>query len=92
MVPAIFTDVDDKWERCDFTHTTSISLKSFLATQIMLSTILPYIIPFLGIIYPLVRLTKSMLDIEDESVRSCTLRSVIVVWSHIALRYEIFFS
>lgn len=86
MVPAIFTDVDDKLERCDFTHTDSMNLNAFLAAQIILSTILPYIVPFVGIMYPLIKLSKSMLDIEDGHVRSCTLRSVIVVWTHVALR------
>ena len=86
MVPAIYTDVDDKLERCDFARTDSINLKGFLATQIFLSTILPYIIPFLAIIYPLFKLSKAMLDIEDETMKECTIRSVLVVWSHIALR------
>ena len=86
MVPAIFTDVDDKWERCDFTHTDSMNLKAFLGAQIILSTVLPYIIPFIGIMYPLAKLTKYMLDIDDGNLRSCTLRSVLVVWTHIVLR------
>ena len=86
MVPAIYTDVDDKWERCDFTHTESANLRGFLAAQIFLSTVLPYIVPFLALIYPLIKLSKSMLDIEEENMRDCTIRSVLVVWTHIAMR------
>ena len=86
MVPAIFTDVDETGARCDFTHTDAMNLKAFLAAQIILSTVLPYIIPFAAITYPLVKLSKSMLDIEDGSIRNCTIRSVIVVWAHIVLR------
>ena len=86
MVPAIFTDVDDTWERCDFTHTSSMNLKAFLIMQILLSTILPYLIPFIAIMYPLVKLSKSMLDIEESNARNCTIRSVLVVWTHIVLR------
>ena len=86
MVPAIFTDVDEKWERCDFTHTDAMNLKAFLVAQIILSTVLPYLIPFVAIAYPLIKLSKLMLEIEDGSVRNCTIRSVIVVWAHIALR------
>ena len=86
MVPAIFTDVDEKFERCDFTHTDAMNLKTFLVVQIFLSTVLPYIIPFVAITYPLIKLSKLMLDIEDGGVRNCTIRSIIVVWAHIALR------
>ena len=88
MVPAIFTDVDNKWARCDFTHTdTEMNVNAFLAAQIILSTILPYIIPFICLLYPLIKLSKFMMTIEDGYIRSCTLRTVIVVWTHIALRY-----
>merc|ERR1711981_554754 len=86
MVPAIFTDVDNKWARCDFTHTdTEMNVNAFLAAQIILSTILPYILPFVCLIYPLIKLSKFMMTIEDGYIRSCTLRTVIVVWTHIAL-------
>ncbi len=60
---------------------------NLLMSQILLSTLMPYILPFLLLIYPLVVLVKTLIDLEEgEPVRIVTKNILIVVLSHIALR------
>ena len=54
MAPAVITDLDITGEGCDFARTEeSMSQQQFLALQILLSTVLPYMIPFLVMAYPI---------------------------------------
>jgi hypothetical protein len=61
-------------------------LASFLATQIILSTLLPYIIPFACLVYPLYRMTSTLAELENEQIRVSVKTILTIVWTHIALR------
>lgn len=58
---------------------------SFIASQIILSTLLPYVIPFLGLAYPLYRMTRSLADLENEQLTVSVKTILTIVWSHIIL-------
>ena len=65
-----------------------LSLGQFLAGQIVLSTLLPYVLPFLGLTYPLYSLSRRLLEMEDgvEGVRHVVRNAVIVAGTHVLLR------
>ena len=74
--------------RCDFARSEELSLGQFLAGQIVLSTLLPYVLPFLCLLYPLFSLCRALLEMEDEGngVRAVVRNAVVVAGSHVVLR------
>lgn len=86
MVPAINTDVSPSFTRCDFSKTDAESDSSYLVSQMFLSTILPYLVPFLCLLYPMHQLTSIVSEIDDHQIRNDVQTILIVVWSHIVLR------
>ena len=85
MIPAIFTDVNPKWNRCDFAQSQALSPKWFTTVQVLLSTLIPYIIPFILLLYPLIYLTKVLSDVDDPGVKNSTKIIVVVGWTYITL-------
>ncbi|XP_040563587.1 uncharacterized protein [Lepeophtheirus salmonis] len=85
MIPAIYSDVSPRYVSCDFIMSENTSLEWFLFGQMLFAAILPDIIPFLLLIYPLYKLGKSLKQIEDKNVRASIRNVLIITWTHIFL-------
>ena len=83
MAPAIYTDTGTD-QACYPSLLTDQKQDEYLAYITILSFVLPYIVPFLAIIYPLIDSWRSMAAVEDDIYRSAVKTVVIVEISFIA--------
>ena len=86
MAPAILTDVDWTETRCDFARSDEMNVHQFIITQLLLSTILPFILPFICLAAPLYKLTRFKMESNLEHPTASLLKNVLGLgWSYVLL-------
>lgn len=83
MVPAILTDVDWTETRCDFARSDELSPQQFVVTQLLLATILPFVLPFVCLLAPLYKLTRFKMEPNLDPSSSSLLKTVLgLTWTY----------
>lgn len=86
MAPAIYTEAGNSSTPfpCLISPSLTSRIDEYIAFHTMVSLVLPYIIPFLAMIYPLVCIHRNLHRIEDAIHRAAAKTIVIVASSFIA--------
>jgi len=86
MTPAIYTEAGNSSTPfpCLISPSLTSRIDEYIAFHTIVSLVLPYIIPFLAMIYPLVSIHRNLLNIEDAMHRAAAKTIVIVASSFIA--------
>ena len=72
MVPAMYTDIGfvGSQYQCDFGEPNEGNDGHYVVMEMLFSTLLPYVIPSIVLLYPLLKLTRLHLDVNDEPLKS----------------------
>ena len=83
MAPAIFMDLSSNGKFCNATSSLHLSPTAFAVAHMMLFSIMPYLLPFAIIIYPLI--VNSRVVNEEEEIRDLRKTTTTIVWSYVII-------
>jgi len=83
LVPAVYMDVTPDGRSCNATQSPDFTATAFVAAHSMLQVVMPYLLPFALLIYPIVSLAQNLHTIQDEFYKSTAKTSVIVATSYV---------
>lgn len=83
LIPAIFMDVSTNGKACNSTQTLHMSVEGYVAAHLLLQSILPYLLPFTLMVYPLYTLVRQLRGISDAFYRSIVRNVIVLALSYI---------
>ena len=83
MVPAIHMDVASDGSKCNSTQTLVMSVEAFVSVHMLFQSILPYLFPFVLMIFPLTQMIIHFRSISDVFIKDLVRNVLVLACSYI---------
>ena len=83
MVPAIYMDVASDGSKCNSTQTLVMSVEAFVSVHMLFQSILPYLFPFVLMIFPLTQMIIHFRSISDVFIKDLVRNVLVLACSYI---------
>jgi len=78
MVPAMYVDLGPDGQSCGWTHSMQLSLGQIVSMELVLRSLSPYVIPFLLLAYPIIRVIRLLPGVQEPH-KIATVRTIIYI-------------